>query len=139
MAITISTQAVHYLQYRNSGWQGDEEREERGLDPLELNEDIMEACQIRAEELPELFSHTRPDGSSCFTALEGAGIDGYSYVGENIAAGQRTPEAAVDSWMNSSGHKANILNENFTEAAIGCYRDPDSTYRIYWVQLFYRP
>lgn len=116
-----------------------EEREERGLDPLELNEDIMEACQIRAEELPELFSHTRPDGSSCFTALEGAGIDGYSYVGENIAAGQRTPEAAVDSWMNSSGHKANILNENFTEAAIGCYRDPDSTYRIYWVQLFYRP
>lgn len=114
-----------------------EERIKRGIEPLEYRDEIQEAVDIRAEEIVEKFSHTRPDGSSCFTVFDEVGVDGRA-MGENIAAGQRTPAAAVNSWMNSSGHKANILNEQFTEGAIGCYYDPDSSYGYHWVQLFNR-
>ena len=141
--------AYHQTEDASEGWDDDfalecfelinEEREKEGREPLELNDDLMEACRIRAEELPELFSHTRPDGSACYTVLEEVGIESYRWVGENIAAGQRTPEEAVNSWMNSSGHRANILNENYTEGALGCYRCPGTGYGIYWVQLFYSP
>lgn len=141
--------AYHQTEDVSEGWDDDfalecfelinEEREKEGREPLELNDDLMEACRIRAEELPELFSHTRPDGSACYTVLEEVGIESYRWVGENIAAGQRTPEEAVNSWMNSSGHRANILNENYTEGALGCYRCPGTGYGIYWVQLFYSP
>lgn len=141
--------AYHQTEDASEGWDDDfalecfelinEEREKEGREPLELNDDLMEACRIRAEELPELFSHTRPDGSTCYTVLEEVGIESYRWVGENIAAGQRTPEEAVNSWMNSSGHRANILNENYTEGALGCYRCPGTGYGIYWVQLFYSP
>jgi uncharacterized protein YkwD len=88
---------------------------------------------VRAEELIQSFSHTRPDGTSCFTAFDEFGVD-YRAAGENIAAGQKTPEDVVNSWMNSSGHRANILSENFTAIGVGVAEDVNGT--LYWVQMF---
>lgn len=113
-----------------------EEREKNGREPLEFDATIYEACEIRAEEIAEKFSHTRPDGSSCFTVFEEVGVT-HRAAGENIAGGQISPEAAVEAWMNSSGHKANILNKSYTHAAVGCYvLRSFSGYGIYWVQMF---
>lgn len=107
------------------------ERDKEGRAPLSMNETLMEGCEIRAEELLEAFSHTRPDGTSCFTVLKGQYA--YSTVGENIAYGQTSPEDVMNSWMNSSGHRANILNAEFEEIGVGCYVKGS---RKYWVQLF---
>jgi len=81
------------------------------------------------------LSHTRPNGTSCFTVLSELGV-GYSASGENIAAGQKTPQAVMESWMNSSGHKANILNPDFTHIGVG-YAE-GGNYGTNWVQLFVR-
>lgn len=104
-------------------------REKEGAAALKLDEDLCKAAQIRAEEIAELFSHTRPDGTSCFTVLREIGWSSYGMVGENIAMGQRTPESVMDSWMNSQGHRENILNEAFTAVGIARYQNG-------WVQLF---
>lgn len=96
---------------------------------------IQEGAQIRADEIVDIFSHTRPDGSSCFTVVKEKGIK-YTYTGENIAAGQRSPQAVLNSWMNSSGHKANIMSDNFSHLGAGYKLVPDDKYGKYWVQLF---
>ena len=111
------------------------ERASYGLDPLVADEDLRTLAYIRAKELVYLFSHTRPDGSTCFTILNEYGIP-YNTAGENIAGGSTTPEAVVDLWMNSEGHRANILSENYTKIGVGCYYDPGSDWGINWVQLF---
>lgn len=112
------------------------ERTKRGLDELEWDDSIAEACDIRAEELPEKFSHIRPDGTICFTVFDEVGIE-MNGEGENIAEGYRTPAAAVKAWMNSSGHRANILDKSWEKSAIGFYYDSDGDgYKYYWVQLF---
>ena len=85
---------------------------------LQTNGAINEAAQVRVKELSALFDHTRPDGTTCFTALDDAGIR-YSTAGENIAAGYSTPEQVVNGWMNSEGHRANILNASFTTIGVG--------------------
>ena len=90
------------------------------------------AAQTRAGELQTSFSHTRPSGASCFTALTEAGVS-YARAGENIAYGQSTPEAVVQSWMSSSGHRANILSSSFTTIGIGCTVVNGTAY---WAQLF---
>lgn len=105
-----------------------EEREKEGLSALRWDDRAADAAEVRAEELQSLFSHTRPDGSSCFTALDEEGAS-YRSAGENIAMGQRTPEQVMDSWMNSSGHRANILNSSFKAIGVGYYENG-------WVQLF---
>ena len=107
-----------------------EERAKEGLSALRTNDAIHAAAQVRADELSTLFDHTRPDGTACFTALDDAGIQ-YRTAGENIAAGYASPEQVVAGWMNSAGHRANILNADFTAIGVGC----DST-GGYWVQLF---
>ena len=109
------------------------ERTSRGLNPLSQNLSVQTAAQVRSREQVELFSHTRPNGSSCFTVLSENGVS-YKGAGENIAYGQKTAEAVVDAWMNSDGHRANILSGNFTDIGVGCYISPNST--IYWTQLF---
>lgn len=111
------------------------ERAKEGLAPLTLNPTATAAAQLRAEETVTLFSHTRPDGTTCFTALDQAGV-AYRTAGENIAAGQSTPEWVMESWMNSPGHRANILNANFTQLGVGYYYSVGSPYGHYWVQLF---
>ena len=73
---------------------------------------------MRVKELSALFDHTRQDGSTCFTALDDAGIR-YSTAGENIAAEYSTPEQVVNGWMNSEGHRTNILNAGFITIGVG--------------------
>ena len=109
-----------------------QERTSRGLQPLVKHDGLMVAAAARAKELSQRYSHTRPDGSECFTILWHLGID-YGYAGENIAMGQRTPEIVMNDWMNSSGHRANILNENYDCIGVG-YTMVDG--HPYWVQLF---
>ena len=108
-------------------------RRDAGLTELELDADLCAAAQARAQEIAQSFSHTRPDGSSCFTILEEFGIS-YRAAGENIAMGQRTPEEVMDGWMNSSGHRANILNGTFTSIGVGYYVDGAGA--AHWVQIF---
>lgn len=105
-----------------------EERAKAGLSALKSDEKAAAAAQVRAEEISVSFSHTRPDGRTCFTALDEAGAS-YRTAGENIAMGQRTPEEVVDAWMNSEGHRKNILNGSFEKIGVGYYEGG-------WVQLF---
>lgn len=104
------------------------EREKEGLKPLSYYNAGQVAADIRAQEIIESFSHTRPDGSTCFTVLEG--ID-YWGAGENIAIGYRSPEHVMEGWMNSQGHKENILRSHFTHLIVGYDEDAKA-----WVQLF---
>jgi uncharacterized protein YkwD len=108
------------------------ERAKAGLPALTTNSQLSQAAMIRARELPKLFSHTRPNGSTCFTVFSETGVQ-YSTAGENIAQGQRNAGAAMTSWMNSEGHRANILNRNFNAVGIGYYDDNGTPY---WIQLF---
>lgn len=110
-----------------------EERAKAGLKPVTLQKNIYAAAQVRAQETEVSFSHTRPDGTKFTTALAQAGVT-YRGAGENIAWGQRTPEQVMNSWMNSAGHRANILNEKFTSIGVGYYQNAAGT--NYWTQLF---
>ena len=112
-----------------------QERKQRNIPPLILSSKLMEAAAVRADEITKLFSHTRPNGEPCHSLIE----DGAYTVGENIAAGYATPEETVRQWMSSSGHRANILNEDYTELGVGYAYREKSEYRYYWVQLFRRP
>lgn len=103
-----------------------------GLRPLTLAEDLCEDADIRAEEIVSNFSHTRPNGSSCFTVISGS----YRRVAENIAGGHATAEETVDQWMNSPPHRANILDPALEELGVGYCHAPGSAYEHYWVQLF---
>lgn len=108
------------------------EREKAGLTPLVNNMDTADAALIRAKEIKQSFSHTRPDGKSFDTVLKESGVS-FKSAGENIAWGQKTPEEVVNGWMNSEGHRANILSGNFTSIGVGHY---ESNGTSYWVQLF---
>ena len=88
------------------------ERSEKGLKLLKYSDELSESAIVRANEIQTNFSHTRPNGTSCFTAVTDRGIS-YRYISENIAYGQKSPEDVMNTWMNSSGHRANILSENF--------------------------
>lgn len=110
-----------------------EERAKAGLSALELDTDITAAANVRAVEIKQSFSHTRPNGTSFSTALKEQGVS-YRGSGENIAWGQKSPEQVMDGWMNSEGHRANILNANFKNIGIGYYQDQKGV--NYWVQLF---
>ena len=111
------------------------ERMNAGIDPLTMFSLVQDAADTRAPELIESFSHTRPDGTSCYTALDEAGIV-YCAAGENIAAGYGTPAAVMNGWMNSDGHRANILNANYKHVGVGYFYSQASQYGAYWVQLF---
>ena len=104
-------------------------REDKGLQPLKWN-----PSEVRAKEITEEFSHTRPDGSTCFTVLKEFGLS-YSTCGENIAMGtQMSPQKAMEMWTNSPGHYKNMVNPDFEEIGLARYKIGDT---IYWVQLFY--
>lgn len=104
------------------------ERAKEGLSPLEYYYPGQAAADIRAKEIDTKFAHERPDGTRCFTALEEQNINYYS-AGENIAYGFSTPEDVVNAWMNSPGHRANILSGDFNYIIVGVYKTG-------WVQLF---
>lgn len=108
------------------------ERAKHGLSALKVDAKVQQAALVRAKESAQSFSHTRPNGSSFSTALTEAGVS-YRRAGENIAYGQSTPQQVMNAWMNSSGHRANILNGNFTTIGVG-YTVINGT--AYWTQLF---
>lgn len=115
------------------------ERQKAGVAPLTMDNTALTAAAMkRAEELQELFEHTRPDGSDCFTVLKEYKVpfpSELSYcAGENIAYGQRTPAEVVNAWMNSPGHRANILKDRFSQIGVGYFKDQQG--RANWVQLF---
>ena len=108
------------------------ERAKYGLPALKVDQNATNASKIRAEEITHSFSHTRPNGSSCFTVAKELGFT-YRSAGENIAYGQRTPAEVVSAWMNSEGHRANILNSSFTGIGVSCYVRNGV---CYWAQFF---
>ena len=113
------------------------ERVKAGLSPLQHHAGLQRAAMVRAEEITRKFSHTRPDGTDSSTALYENGVS--CSCGENIAAGQRTPEAVVRAWMNSPGHKAAILDPDATHIGVGVCKSP-ITGQWLWVQDFsYNP
>ncbi len=108
------------------------ERSSYGLQPVKYSPLLSEAANVRSSELRKSFSHTRPNGTSCFTVLKEFNISYFS-AAENIAYSQRTPEIVMNAWMNSSGHRANILNKNTEYIGVGVVY---SNGIYYWTQLF---
>ena len=111
------------------------ERARHGLSALKAADVLDSAADTRAAELARSFSHTRPNGSKWHTALSANGIS-YSSAAENIAAGQSDPCEAVSAWMNSDGHRSNILSGKYTHLGVGYYYSSSSKYSQYWEQLF---
>ncbi len=99
------------------------ERENHGLDPLPIDEDLMELARIRAMEIREKYSHTRPDGTSVVDLRCGENC------GQNSSAKNQ-----VEAWMNSEGHRTNILLDRYHHIGVGCYQAPNGN--LYWVQVF---
>ncbi len=108
------------------------ERAKVNLPALTMTTKLNEAALVRAKETVQSFSHTRPNGSSFSTVLKENGIS-FQGAGENIAWGQRTSEQVVNAWMNSEGHRANILNPRYTSIGVGYYLNGATPY---WAQLF---
>jgi uncharacterized protein YkwD len=105
------------------------ERANAGVAPLSYYYEGQTVGDIRASEICTSFSHTRPNGTECFTAAEEAGVS-YMTAGENLAYGYSTPEEVMNGWMNSPGHRSNILDPEFTHIVVG--RNGS-----YWVQFFF--
>lgn len=105
------------------------EREKYGAAKLRLNDDLCKAASDHSVDMSNnnYFGHTSLDGRTVADRVRK--YADFDYIGENIAMGQRTPEEVLNDWMNSDGHKANILNENYTDIGI-------SYYNGYWVQDF---
>ena len=110
-----------------------EERAKAGLSEVALDPAITQAANIRAREIKQSFSHTRPNGKKFSSVLQEQGIS-FRGSGENIAWGQQSPEEVMTAWMNSSGHRANILKPAYKKIGVGHYQDANG--RHYWAQLF---
>jgi uncharacterized YkwD family protein len=115
-----------------------QQRAKYGLGPLKMNWELQRMARVKSEDMRtrNYFDHMSPSYGSPFSMMTSFGIH-YSYAGENIAAGQQTPQAVVNAWMQSPGHRANILNKNYTQ--IGCGVAFGGSYSIYWTQEFTRP
>lgn len=103
-----------------------------GVPSLTLDSSLVTAASIRAKELSDSFSHTRPNGSSCFTVLSELGIS-YGTAGENIAAGYSSSQSVMEGWRSSSGHYQNIISSKFKKIGIGVNIINN---QYYWVQIF---
>ena len=107
-------------------------RKEYGLSELTLNTELSAVARAKSQDMKDkqYFSHTSPTYGSPFDMMKTFGIS-YRTAGENIAMGYRTPEAVVDGWMNSEGHRANILNSSYKEIGVGYVSSGN-----YWTQMF---
>ena len=120
-------------------------RANAGCAPLVAHKQLVQAARGHSIDMAvnDYFSHTSLDGRSPWDRMADAGYTSFSSAGENIAAGQSTTTRVVNGWMGSSGHRANILNCNFTETGIGYHYlqndTGDTNYRHYWTQNFARP
>ena len=108
------------------------ERTKNGVQPVKALVSMNKAASIRAKEIVNKFDHVRPDGRKGMSAIDDAGLNG-TYVGENIAMGYTSPEDVMDGWMNSQGHRNNILNSRYKYIGVGYYY---ANGYEYWVQLF---
>ena len=115
------------------------ERAAEGIAPLSYDARLAAAARGHSEDmgLHDYFSHTSLDGRTVSDRITDAGYT-WNFIGENIAAGQPTPEDVIDSWMSSAGHRANILNPNFCDIGVGYAHVAAGTYRHYWTQDFGR-
>ncbi|MCM3020898.1 CAP domain-containing protein [Priestia megaterium] len=110
-----------------------QEREKQGLKPLTLNKKLSDVARAKSKDMMDkgYFDHNSPTYGSPFDMMKQFGIE-YTTAGENIAKGQQSPEDVMNAWMNSDGHRKNILNPDFTEIGVG-YVKGDTTY---WTQQF---
>ena len=111
------------------------ERKAKGLSALTLDNQLSKLARIKAEDMAKkgYFSHTSPTYGSAFDMMNKYGVS-YRTAGENIAKGQKTAESVMNGWMNSSGHRANILSSAYTNIGVGYAKD--SRGNTYWVQIF---
>lgn len=113
------------------------------LGTLTLDENLCRAATVRAREIVSNFSHTRPNGSDCFSVLAELGIS-HSAAGENIAAGNSSGQRTFLQWKEDNenysgqGHRRNMLGRNFTRIGIAYVYDASSTYKYYWVMILAR-
>lgn len=109
-----------------------QERAKNGLKPLALDTELSKVAREKSRDMQSkgYFSHTSPTYGSPFDMMKKFGIT-YRSAGENIAMGQPTPEEVVKAWMNSSGHRANILNSSYTHIGVGHVANGN-----YWTQMF---
>ncbi|MCQ9283019.1 CAP domain-containing protein [Priestia aryabhattai] len=110
-----------------------QERQKQGLKPLTLNKKLSDVARTKSKDMMDkgYFDHNSPTYGSPFDMMKQFGIE-YTTAGENIAKGQQSPEDVMNAWMNSDGHRKNILNPDFTEIGVG-YVKGDTTY---WTQQF---
>jgi uncharacterized YkwD family protein len=109
-----------------------EQRRINGLAPLQIDTQLSDVAQMKSQDMQSngYFSHTSPTYGSPFDMMRDFGVS-YRTAGENIAQGQRTPQEVVNAWMNSAGHRRNILNGNFTHIGVG-YESSGN----HWTQMF---
>ena len=115
------------------------ERTNVGVAPLVLDEALCNAANMRAIEMDctGVFGHKRPNDHSCFEVYDICNVEWRNACGENIAAGQATPEDVMKSWLSSAGHKANILSPEYTKMGLGYSEGlSNGQYRGYWAQEF---
>lgn len=114
------------------------ERAKYGLQPLTANWQLSRVARYKSDDMRDkgYFSHTSPTYGSPFDMMKSFRIT-YSSAGENIAAGQTTAQAVMESWMNSPGHRQNILSADYTQIGVGY--STGGSYRYYWTQMFIRP
>lgn len=115
-----------------------QERVRNGLEKLTWGDSCADAAEVRAQEIVQYYSHTRPDGSSWDTAcMEPSGLGDW-VEGENLVVGNSavSPETVVAAWMNSEKHRENILNPAYTKLSVGFYFDPNTKYQTHWSQYF---
>ncbi|MDX8346242.1 MULTISPECIES: CAP domain-containing protein [Bacillaceae] len=112
-----------------------QERKKNGLSALKMDGELSNVAEMKSEDMKEhdYFSHTSPTYGSPFEMMENFGVD-YSTAAENIAVGQKTPESVVNAWMDSPGHRKNILNKQVTHIGVGTAKD--ASQGIYWTQMF---
>ncbi|WP_078409785.1 CAP domain-containing protein [Priestia abyssalis] len=112
-----------------------QERQKAGLQPLQLDTKLSDVAREKSKDMMNkgYFSHQSPTYGSPFDMMKQFGIT-YKSAGENIAKGQQTPQEVMNAWMNSEGHRANILNGSFTHIGVGFVKDAQGT--TYWTQMF---
>lgn len=112
------------------------ERANHGIAPLAWSDDLAAVAYAHSKDMNDrrFMSHNNPDGQTPFDRMKAYGLR-YSRAAENIAAGQKTPQAVMQGWMNSSGHRANILNPELKMLGVGYYQG-DGPYGSYWTQCF---
>jgi uncharacterized protein YkwD len=116
------------------------ERQKIGAPPLRISSQLAQAAQRHADDMAKnnFLSHEGSDGSTMESRIQETGY-AFSAIAENVAGGQPTPESVIQTWLNSSGHRRNMLNPEYTEIGIGYATNSSSQYTHYWTQVFGTP